>query len=62
MGTSSHTGGRLIERRSSGAGRSSLDAVVALVVAIVATAALVSFRAGPAWDFAASMVRSLVAS
>jgi hypothetical protein len=57
MGTSSYTSSRLIERRSSGASRSSLDAVVALVIAIVATAALVSFRAGPAWDFAASMVR-----
>jgi hypothetical protein len=62
MGTSSYTSSRLIERRSSGASRSSLDAVVALVVAIVATAALVSFRAGLAGDFAASMVRSLVAS
>ena len=62
MGTSSYISSRLIQRRYSGASRSSLDAVVALVIAIVATAALVSFRAGPAWDFAVSMVRSLVAS
>jgi hypothetical protein len=41
MGTSSYNSSRLIERRSSGASRT-YDAIIALVLAIVATAALVS--------------------
>jgi hypothetical protein len=60
MGTSSYSSSRLIERRASG-GSSFLDAIVALVVAIVATAMLVSFRAGPAWGYAASMLQTLIA-
>jgi hypothetical protein len=44
MGTSSYSSSRPVERRASGASIA-LDAIIALVVAIVATAALVSLGA-----------------